>query len=195
MKIELNPEDVKLLYGDHIWLVPENKDIPEHENEGKELTSKVVAPQTEAESHAEADKASETPSLEKKPEKKEAETSAEPGIRWIPKADSRVLFVLQNDEMKNKALTALLRKIVESLDIPFEAAGFGVIDSSPQTADWEAMPNPIGVVFDRDLAFTENPFFYGERELYFAWSLAELEADREKKMELWGYLKTVKERL
>lgn len=193
MQVDLSTEDIRLLYGDMIYLVPE-----EGHSEGKTSSSGTETPVAEpvaehvGKVEAEASPETETPE-EKAPET--PETPAEPRIRWIPKADSRVLFVLQNTEMKNKALTALLRKIVESLDIPFDAAGFGIIDGSPLTADWEAMPNPFGVVFDRDLAFTENPFFYGERELFFSYSLSELESDRDKKKELWAYLKTVKERL
>ena len=57
-------------------------------------------------------------------EKKEAISA----VVWKEKAASRILFIIREDEFRNKELTSLLKKIVASIEIPFEEAGFWCVE-------------------------------------------------------------------
>jgi hypothetical protein len=117
-------------------------------------------------------------------------------IKWKPKPTSKVLFVLHESEMKDKACTELLKKIVASIGIPFESAGFGVMTSKPDRDAFSSMPNRIAVVFDKEVAWeTTNPIAEGFGEVFFAHTLTALESDRTYKQELWNYLKALRDQL
>lgn len=127
----------------------------------------------------------------------EYRTSLKKGpVIWKPKAESKVLFIIHRAELKQKELGDLLKKIVESIEIPFEQAGFGIIAGKPQLDDLLNMPNPYGVVFDYN--FVEggtNPVDKNGNRLYITRTLQELAENREYKMELWGFLKEIKTKI
>lgn len=137
------------------------------------------------------------PTPQQEPEKPQPEkVAATPGIVWRLKETSKMLFVLHQDEFKDKALTELLKKIVESLKIPFEAAGFGMITGTVNPSEFDTMPKDIAVVFDRDLLGpSSNPRTVAVGEVYFTHKLALLANDQAYKRELWNYLKQVQSKL
>jgi DNA polymerase III psi subunit len=115
------------------------------------------------------------------------------GITWKPKPGSKILFVLQAEEFKDKELGELLKKIVESLEIPLEFAGFGMISGEISMEEFEAMPTQYAVVFDQQLAsVAPNPVVHAGKSIFFSQSLRILSSDTNSKKALWGYLKEVR---
>ncbi len=188
--MELKAEDLQRLYGDWIFVIP-----------GDEAESGVNTYQG-------TETASPLPPAEKAATPSEGASSAHPApeestqlsptgkLIWRPKPASKVLFILHQSELKQKDLTDLLKKIVESIKIPFEAAGFGVITGDINSADFANMPNPFGVVFDSSIRYGDsNPTQANGGDLYFTYKLAELSEDRNKKKELWGQLQEIQAKL
>ena len=178
--MELKSEDLQRLYGDWIFIVPgegeEKAEVSENEapaQESSPAAEPAEAPATASDSHAPTGK-----------------------LIWRPKEASKVLFILHQSELRQKELTDLLKKIVESIKIPFEAAGFGVITGDINAADFANMPNPFGVLFDSDLRFGEgNPTEVYGGKLYFTHQLAALNENRDLKKELWGQLQEIQKQL
>lgn len=179
-------DDIKNLYGDFIYIIPEAGQIKQPAKPAVEKKEAPVVQETAPE---------ELP--EKSPKEKAAPTpktpeAAAPGITWKPKENSKVLFVLHPDEFKNKKLTNLLKDIVAAMKIPFEDAGFGTIEGPVGPSDWKSMPNPYAVIFDLELNRSgENPLLVGDKKIYFSGTLAELESNRTMKRELWNHLQSI----
>lgn len=172
--MKLGNEDIKRLYGDVFYIAKED------------FVNGKGEPQPEM------DEIKTVPS-----ENIEKEELVPTGcINWRPKANSQVLFILHQKELKEKELTDLLKKIVQSIEIPFEAAGFGILTDTPNEADLDELPNQFGVVFDLSLNYSEqNPVDTKNGKLFFAATLSQLQNDRQAKMELWSQLKSIKEKL
>lgn len=193
-------DDIRKLYGEQIFLVPDENapaKQPESLKETKTPVTKVkpaqepvaktvvVVPETEEKGATEVIP-QETPNTLAQPE------PTEPGITWKPKEKSKVLFVLYPKEFKNKKLTNLLKDIVGAMQIPFDDAGFGTLEGPIGPIDWEAMPNPFAVIFDTSLNSSgQNPLVVGNKKIFFAAKLADLEASRDLKKELWKHLQVI----
>ena len=179
--MELKSEDLQRLYGDWIFIVP-----GEGEEQASVSENEAPAPKTEPDSP--------TNTVSSPP----ADASPAPTgkLIWRPKEASKVLFILHQSELREKELTDLLKKIVESIKIPFDAAGFGVITGEINAADFANMPNPFGVLFDSDLRFGDgNPSDVNGGKLYFTHQLAALNENRDLKKELWGQLQEIQQQL
>jgi hypothetical protein len=93
-------------------------------------------------------------------------------------------------------LAEFLNKIVESLGIASEKAGWGIITGPVHPREFEEMPSQHGIVFDGDLWMHPHvAASFGEKEVYFSSRLAYLQNDAESKRQLWAYLKNLKETL
>lgn len=115
---------------------------------------------------------------------------AQANIIWKPKPTSRILFVLREQEIRNKELTEFLRKIVEATKTPLDQAGFGVIKGTPTLSDFQQMPNPYAVVFDHETPlFRERMLTLQGNEIFFTQTLAMLQSNPEEKKALWEQLK------
>lgn len=115
------------------------------------------------------------------------------GITWKPKPSSKILFVLQAEEFKDKELGEFLKKIVASLEIPLEFAGFGVISGEISMEEFETMPTQYAVVFDERLAsMGPNPIVHASKSIFFSQTLRELSTDINGKKALWAHLKEVR---
>ena len=185
------PESISLLYGETFYIVPSEEDNPK---------SIAIAsqPNTAPIKEAIATEVSEKPVALKTEEKApEIPTpSIRPGIQWKGKPTAKMMFILQQVEFKDPVLVEFLKKIVEALGIPFEAAGFGVISGPVHLSEFEGMPIRYGVVFDGDLWMSPNmATTFGDKEVFFSMRLAYLQNDPESKRQLWGYLKNLKEML
>lgn len=113
-----------------------------------------------------------------------------PAIIWKPKPASRILFVLREQEIRNKDLTEFLRKIVEATQTPLDHAGFGVLKGMPVMEDFDDMPNPFAVVFDHETPlFRSRKVVVSGREIFFTQTLAMLQGNQEEKKALWEQLK------
>jgi hypothetical protein len=137
------------------------------------------------------------PALPRDPETQGApEPTAVLGIKWRPKASSKLLFVAHAAELKDPVLGELLKKIVASIGIPFDAAGFGIIQGAVQPGEFDLMPNPYGVVFDLDLwPGASNPCMVAGHELFFAPRLSALAEDKNAKKALWAFLQAVQPKI
>lgn len=185
------PESISLLYGETIYIVPGEQDaVKPPVAIAQPVTSPAVSSPTV-----------ETPikSAEPAVEKKAAEIAIpqlRPGIQWKSKPTAKMMFILQQVEFKDPILVEFLKKIVEALGIPFEAAGFGVISGPVHLSEFEGMPIRYGVVFDGDLWMSPNmATTFGDKEVFFSMRLAYLQNDPESKRQLWGYLKNLKDML
>ncbi len=176
--MNLNLEDLQRLYGDRFFLVP-----------GDDTYHPFVVPAKGS-----------TPI--------QSSTTTEEVLRptgkliWRPKPRSKVLFIIHQSELKDKVLTDLLKKIVESIEIPFDSAGFGIITGKINAMDFEGMPNPFGVVFDNALMFGDsNPIMVPRNKniesgtLYFTQRLSKLKGDKELKKALWEQLQEIRQKL
>jgi hypothetical protein len=173
-------ESIALLYGETLYIVSE---------EGQEQENKSSAdPQPDVQRKIEKPQ----PVVEKV--EPTIPPPQKPGINWRPKPASRMLFILQQTELKDPILTDFLRKIVEAVGIPFDNAGFGIIQGPVNLREFEQMPNRYGVVFDGDLWMEPNALTnFGDNEVFFTSRLAYLQNDKESKQHLWNYLKNLKE--
>lgn len=203
--IPISTDSLKDLYGESFYLLEGELDDVANENVPAEGEAKAQKPEKPEAQMAVAEKTEEKPvekTTEKSPEKaisKEATkppANAKPGIVWRVKPTSKVLFIISKAEWSNSTLTDLLKKIVASLEIPFELAGFGLIEGPVQAAEFDQMPQKYGVVFDAHVVpFTDNPEMYNGNEVFFSHKLDLLKDNKEMKMELWGYLKQLKEKI
>lgn len=116
-------------------------------------------------------------------------------VRWRLKENSRVLFILHKEEMKDKALTALLKKIVASIELPFEAAGFGTITGPYSPPDLAPLPHEYAVVFDDRFADMQDPLQLDGGIVYFSHQLGTLTDNRGYKKALWEKLKQIRSKL
>jgi DNA polymerase III psi subunit len=168
-------EDVHQLYGPKLYRVG-SEDM-----QAQALLDPPVAPRLEA-------TPIQTPVVET--------PAATSGITWRLKATSpRILFVLQAEEFRNKELTELLKKIVESLKIDTDLVSFGSIGGPISLAELQAMPAPIAVIFDQSLAQGQNPQPVAAGDVFFSHPLADLAQDNTLKRLLWDYLKQVQPKL
>ncbi len=190
------PESIFLLYGETFYLVPSAEDdLKPRQEQQKVGTSPAIAPT----SKPIAEKPVSAPSEIKTPVTSPVETpipAMKPGIQWRTKPAAKMMFIMQQVELKDPVLSDLLKKIVEAIGIPFEAAGFGIIDGPVNLAEFESMPNRYGVVFDGDLWRSPNmATTFGDKEVFFSMRLAYLQNDAESKRQLWDYLKNLKQLL
>ncbi len=186
--LPISADSLKDLYGESFYLL-------EGELEGEVTASDV--PAADASDTAvpnQENKTSEKAPATAQPVAETPAADAKPGITWRVKPTSKVLFIISAEEWSNKVLLELLKKIVASLGLPFELAGFGLINGPVQASEFEQMPQKYGVVFDADvLPFTNNPSSFAQNEVFFSHKLNLLQDDKQMKMELWGYLKQLKE--
>jgi hypothetical protein len=185
------PESISLLYGETFYIVP-----------SEEVNQKPVAlasqPKAAPIKEAIVTEVPEKPVAPKVEEKVivTATQPIRPGIQWKGKPTAKMMFILQQVEFKDPVLVEFLKKIVEALGIPFDAAGFGVISGPVHLSEFEAMPIRYGVVFDGDLWMSPNmATSFGDNEVFFSMRLAYLQNDPESKRQLWGYLKNLKDML
>lgn len=193
--MNLIPEDLQRLYGDRFYMVP--GDLPGSDENPDDKVEQEGGKVSAAAPTATGDQGGTT--NESSAPQRPSPTGK---LIWRPKPTSQVLFILHQAELKEKELTDLLKKIVESIKIPFDAAGFGVLTGEVNESDFQEMPNPYGVVFDHSLKFgNDNPILVeGAPEidrgtLYFTHKLSELKDDRELKKVLWGHLQEIQKKL
>ena len=171
-------EDVKRLYGDRFYLMePVPEIVPEKQQQEAIDTGSEVKESSAATSSA--------------PEKS-------PGIEWKLKPGSKVIFMLHQNEWSNRELTDLLKKIVQSLEISTDLAGFGLLpsDTALGAEKFAEMPAQFGVVFDSKLnPQNDNPGKFDGKQIFFAHTLEELTGNNDYKRALWDFLKTVKAQL
>ena len=170
-------EDVKRLYGDRFYLMDQTNLLPKNE----------ISPTSQSQDHQRNESSSDAPI-----------SNSNSGITWKLKPRSKVIFILHPNEWDNRELTDLLKKIVLSLQIPTDLAGFGLLPISPQlsTKDFEEMPAEFGVVFDNHLnPQSDNPLNFEGKQIFFTQTLAELTGNNDQKRSLWNFLKTIKAQL
>ena len=189
--MDLRPEDIQPIYGDTFFIVAD--DATEEGN------AEVAAVEPEKVEPVKAEPIKEEKSEPVAVQEPAAEPSLSPtgNITWRTKEASQVLFILHQNEIRDKELGELLKKIVASIGIPFEQAGFGIVKGEVNLADFQQLPNPYGVVFDLALrpAGTENPMVVDAGTLFFCDKLDEMKDNNDMKRELWNYLKGLKEKL
>ena len=179
--MELDIGQISALYGEQFFL------LQDEEAEG--VSPKETATPVPVDAPVPAEEGKATP-----PD--EGSLKGTGNLNWRPKPNSQVLFVLHQSELQDKALTDLLKNIVQSIEIPFESAGFGIVTGAVNQADFEDMPNPFAVVFDQELNWTKaNPVAHSKGSLYFTHRLAELTKNREFKMALWQQLQVIKSKI
>lgn len=189
--MDLRAEDLQALYGDSFFLVPGDSFFEAHEKSTSSTPSTAEVTPTEATSTP-----SETTPVAKEPTP-ESGNRPSGNLIWKPKPASKVLFVLHTEEFKDKELALLLKRIVESIQIPLDSAGFGVLKGGPiNAADFNDMPNTFAVIFDLTMEFGGiNPAIFPTGTVYFAHKLSELQDSRDFKKELWEQLKEIHSQL
>jgi hypothetical protein len=188
-----HPESIAMLYGETLYIIagqPPHADSAIHVIAKQEPVEEVRNSNEQPLREKEVRDSNEQPMVESPPPPSQPKA----GIQWRTKAASRMLFILQHTELKDPNLTDFLKKIVEAVGIPFENAGFGIIQGPVNLREFEQMPNRYGVVFDGDLWMEPNAMTqFGENEVFFTSRLAYLQNDPESKRQLWNYLKNLKE--
>lgn len=184
------PESISLLFGEAFYIVPEQGDaVDAPAKPAKEAAKPVTAAIPKIDPPT-------TPQVQEPVRVDPPVVQPRAGIQWRAKPTSKMMFILQQAELKDPILTEFLKKIVEAIGIPFDSAGFGIINGPVNLAEFEQMPNRYGVVFDGDLWMSPNvATTFGDKEVFFSMRLAYLQNDADSKRELWGYLKNLKEML
>jgi hypothetical protein len=197
-----NPESLPLLYGETFYMFPQDLGIADSPTESPKKDLPQV-PKTRLEPVTDTP-AKVEPKVEPKTEQKPAVAQLSdlpgieniPGITWRKKPTSQVLFILREEEMKNTECTDLLKNIVKAIGLSFENTGFGIIKGPVSLQEFANMPNPYGIVFDNSIyTGTQNPAFFMENEVFFSHQLEKLANDKNLKLQLWNFLKELKDRI
>lgn len=198
-------ESVSRIYGDTFYIVPGGDSESSAENGAEKRPVRVelesvakapqvpdVAPAVVVQNHAGGH-----PVNPEQPVTGELPATPIPsGLQWRVKPTSKMLFILHQSEMRDAELTDFLRKIVTAIGIPFETAGFGIIAGEFDLRTFENMPNRYGVVFDGSIWHKPHAMAqFGDNEVFFTERLAVLQNDKEAKVQLWNYLKNLKDTL
>jgi DNA polymerase III psi subunit len=184
-------ETLSLLYGDTLFLIPEDD---------AGIASKSEDPATLDEANASAleTRTAEAPpsTIGTEPKIQFPPGARSGGMKWNTRPGSKLLFILQQTEHEDPLLAEFLNKIVESLGIASEKVGWGIITGTVHPHQFEEMPSRYGILFDGDLWMHPHmAVSFGEKEVYFSSRLAYLQHDAESKRQLWAYLKNLKETL
>jgi len=109
-------------------------------------------------------------------------------VKWMNKPQGKITFFIDKDEMKDKNLTELLKKIVIALKIPTEYVSFASINGHFKPSVFRFMQTSIGLVFGNFLA--AEPGKHGDKDIYVVPSLTEMTQDESFKRTAWNTMKT-----
>jgi hypothetical protein len=117
-------------------------------------------------------------------------------IVWRPKPDAKVTFFLSRAEYTNEPFMKLVKSIVDALQIPATAVGFGMVEGKPSLDDFFRQPTRFGLVFGI-LPESEHvrDDHDGQKELYVVPSVREMTQNRDCKIRAWNAMKKFKDRL
>ncbi|MEL6731728.1 MAG: hypothetical protein AAFO96_19035 [Bacteroidota bacterium] len=133
--MNLNPSDVKRLYGQTFYLVAAPPpEVPEPQEKLPEPTP--------------APKESEPTSPKSQTAPKPAYPFLEAGAwaNWKMKPQAQLSIILQENEFKNRSLTSLLKEIIVQSGIDTQIVGFGVIPDSVPEVILTDMPTSFGII-------------------------------------------------
>lgn len=165
MKVELTPADVARIYGKRLFAIPSKG--PQEVVNATVLPEKVAAPVAKP--------------IEKEP--------SLPAFTWKGKPTQRVVFIMNQEEFTDRELTELLKKIVRSIKLPLEEAGFGIVNRKPVEEDFADIPVRFAVVLDDSLNPSGiNPLRLGDKFIVFGKRLSLLANDQGHKKALWDRL-------
>ncbi|MEM8896985.1 MAG: hypothetical protein AAGC85_02730 [Bacteroidota bacterium] len=157
--MDLSKEDVRKLYGEWWYIVPE--DTPAQEVE--------VAAETKTEAEVVEEQTPPKPLLDS------AIFSQGESIVWKLKAEAKIAFVLLENEFTNKNLTASLKSYVLQAGISLSEIGFGIIQQQATQFDLSNVPVNQVVFFGTfSQADLPSSYTWKDKDLFFANTLTHI---------------------
>ncbi|MEL6252440.1 MAG: hypothetical protein AAFR87_10560 [Bacteroidota bacterium] len=180
--MKLSPADIKRLYGDKLFILPE-----------PERVEAIAKPQVEEKE--ESSPALETV-IEEVQEKKVAAidlSSLQSGQKpvWKMKPGARLALILRKSEFTNKALTGILKESMVKAAINLKHIGFGVIEDQVTSLDLSDMGVPFAVLCDKLDQKLNSPVEMELKKIWLSPSLANVASDPSAKTELDSIMKEI----
>ena len=185
--MKLSPADIKRLYGDKLFILPEPEKpqtVVETVQETKEETQEVAAvPAVEA--VVEEVKEEVAPVIDLSP----LQSGQQPV--WKMKPGARLALILHKSEFSNKTLTTLLKESMLKAAIDLKQIGFGVIEDNVSSLDLSQMGVPFAVLCNKLGSNLSSPVEMDGKKIWLSPRLAEANADAAAKTELETIMKEI----
>lgn len=178
--MKLSPADIKRLYGDKLYILPEQEKVP-------------PSVQPSPEEKEEQPIVEEAPSLEAVKEDVLEEQEAVMDLSplksgqqpvWKMKPGARLALILHASEFSNKALTTLLKESMVKAAIDLKQIGFGVIEDDASSLDLSQMGVPFAVLCNKLGGNLNSPVEMTGKKIWLSPRLAEANAEAAAKAEL-----------
>ncbi|MDW3649194.1 MAG: hypothetical protein R8P61_19155 [Bacteroidia bacterium] len=185
--MKLSPSDIKRLYGDKLFILPEPEKsqlAEEPVQEAKEETLEVAAVPT-VEAIVEEVKEEVVPVIDLSP----LQSGQQPV--WKMKPGARLALILHKSEFSNKEFTGLLKASMLTAAIDLTQIGFGVIEDDARTLDLRDMGVPFAVLCDKLDSSLSSPVEMEGKKIWLSPHLAEAIKEVSAKTELETIMKEV----
>ncbi|RMG56111.1 MAG: hypothetical protein D6722_26950 [Bacteroidetes bacterium] len=169
--MDLQAEDIRLLYGELLFLVPaEGEEIPVPEPPAEAPRSEMTVEEPEPEVIVEEPQA--------EPEPPGAAYLLEgPMVDWKMKPQAKVALVLSALEFSDRDLTRQLRDMVLAADLDANLIGFGVLPAGSDRWNFAGMPVDLAIVCHTFPERLPQPVSLGGKQFFVAAPLTQIAAD------------------
>lgn len=181
--MKLSKADIKNLFGEHLFIIPDDQASPETVVETVEEPVATIERPVEAKGVVE-EKIVETveEAITQAPAELKPLSEGEPVV-WKMRTGATLALVLTESEFKNKLITGSLKQIVVDAGINPKEIGFGVLNESAEEWDFSEMPVPTAVVF-RAIPVKKNPVVLSNGKVHISYPVAEVVMDTHKQSAL-----------
>jgi hypothetical protein len=169
--MKLSPADIKRLYGERFFLVPE----PEAREE------KVVLPNEPEE------KEPQTPEIQV-----DRDFEQGPAVIWKMRAKAKLAIVLRQKEFHDRSLTNVLKQAIVDAGIDTQMIGFGVMEDEDQACNLSDMTVDLALVCDHlQSDWADMPVFLQQKQLWITSNLREIVESKALQQQLAAYLQAI----
>jgi len=186
--MKLSPADIKRLYGDKLFILPEpekTEAVAEPVQEAKEETVEVPIAVPSVEAVVEEVKEEATPVIDLSP----LQSGQQPV--WKMKPGARLALILHKSEFSNKALTTLLKESMIKAAIDLKQIGFGVVEDNASSLDLSEMGVSFAVLCNKLGGKLSSPVEMNGKKIWLSPKLAEANAEAAAKAELETIMKEI----
>lgn len=186
--MKLSPADIKRLYGDKLFILPEpEKPQPAAEpvQEVAEEENVEVAAAPAVEAVVEEVKEEVAPVIDLSP----LQSGQQPV--WKMKPGARLALILHKSEFSNKALTGLLKESMLNAAIDLTQIGFGVVEDGVTSVNLNEMGVPFAVLCNKLGGSLNSPVEMDGKKIWLSPQLTAAHADAAAKAELEKIMKEI----
>ena len=170
--MKLSPADIKRLYGERFFLVPEPQKtekpaLPSEEPEGEKLQTPTV----------QVDQVFEQG----------------PAVVWKMRAKAKLAIVLRKQEFHDRSLTNVLKQAILDAGIDTQMIGFGVMEDETQECNLADMAVDLALICDHlQSEWPEMPVVLNQKKVWISRKLHEIVESEALQQQLAGYLKAIR---